>query len=105
MTIYPATLDLRETDQNKDYNLADIQHSSCITIDVTPPLAICLWIESNGGASAFPGHSALILALINGYLEGISSLGFIVTSSHILGCINYYLGDTAGGNGFTNCNY
>lgn len=103
MITYPTTLGLRETDQIEDYNIVDMQSSPCININIVPP-DICSWIASNGGASSFPGHSALIITLINGYLvEG--SLGFTVSAAYILGCIDYYLGDTAGGNSFTGCSY
>ena len=101
MVTHPTTLGLR--DRIEDYNIASM--SSCININITPPADICTWIASIGGASAIPGHSALILTLINGYLVGSSALGFTVTSAHILGCIDYYLGDTVGGNNFTHCNY
>lgn len=100
MVTYPITLDIHETDQIEDYNIANMQPSSCINIEVTPSLDICLWIESNGGATNITVFN--IMTLVSAYL-GHADVGFPVTISHIMGTVAYYLGHS--GDSLTGCKF
>jgi uncharacterized protein (DUF433 family) len=102
MVTYPTMLNLSETEQIEDYNITSMQIDSCIDINVTPPLDICLWIESKGGSTNIAVFD--IMALVSAYL-GHADVGFPVTIEHIMGAVAYYLSHVDSGNSLTGCTF
>lgn len=75
--------------------------TSLITVNLTMTNTICSWITSKGGWQNIKIFD--IMTLVSVYL-GQMSIGFTVTSSHIMGCVAYYLGNKQSGDSLTGCN-
>lgn len=99
MTVNPITLDLRDFNRATSSNIVNMQPIDCINVNVSV-MDICAWIISRGGWANISIYD--IMTLIRAYL-GITNLGFMVTTSHITGCILYYLDNRPSGNSLTGC--
>lgn len=101
MTVNPLILDPNGFNQTENYNIANMDDQiPCITINVSQSDEICAWITSKGGAANVAVFD--IMTLVSAYLEQ-ANLGFVVTISHIMGAVAYYLDNAPSGDSLTGC--
>ncbi len=76
--------------------------SKTVEIVTELPIDICTWIIGRGGWSSLSTYD--IMTLVSAYLNQ-TTLGFTVTTAHIMGVVAYYLDNLTSGNSLTGCSF